>query len=124
MGELPGVYRQFPRPPCACLAQAAVLALLSGCSGLNGLLDAASMGPLGQSPVARGVDNGAASVLIILCPRTPQAALAAGELLDRLISHGSEIVMARGGGTARLTINACPAPEISSLPPTTTRATK
>lgn len=113
----PQGYRQF--------GAAMAVVLLTGCAGLNGLLDSASMSSSGQAPVARGVDGGAASVLIVLCPRTPQAVLAASELLDRLISYGSEIVMARAGGSARLTINACPAPELMSqlatLPPVTVR---
>jgi hypothetical protein len=88
--------------------------LLVDCAGINGVLDQISR--TGAAPVVRGTDGGSASLVLIVCPRTAAGIEAAQAVLDRMIEYGAEIVLARGGGSAKLTIDACPA-GIASAPP-------
>jgi hypothetical protein len=88
--------------------------LLADCAGINGVLDQISR--TGAAPVVRGTDGGSASLVLIVCPRTAAGIEAAQAVLDRMIEYGAEIVLARGGGSAKLTIDACPA-GIASAPP-------
>lgn len=63
--------------------------------------------PLQQgSPIVRA-DGAAATMTIIACPPTNERANGLGEAIRELMAQ-DEMVTARNGGSARLTINVCP----------------
>src|SRR6478736_8006200 len=58
-------------------------------------------------PVVRALDGASASLTIIACPPNDLRAMAVGELIQILTQH-EELVIASGGASSRLSINACP----------------
>jgi shikimate 5-dehydrogenase len=104
---------------------ALMLALpLCACSGIDSVLDAVSASS-GTSPIIKASNSGSARMTLIMCPRSESNVEAARELLQQMIATGSELVVARSGGNAALTINACPSGmPIPAPPPVPTSSTR
>lgn len=63
--------------------------------------------PSNGTPIVRA-DGAAATLTIVACPTSDARAQGLGELIRELLAQ-DEMVVARNGGSARLTINVCPA---------------
>jgi hypothetical protein len=87
----------------------AALLLLAACSAFE--TPTLSNG----TPVVRAVDGSSASITIVTCPPTLARAQGVGEIIRDLVMQ-DELVVARSGGNARLTINACPSGTIVTAP--------
>lgn len=99
-------------------AAALCCVLLSGCNGVNALLEQAAQGAQGVAPVVRAYDGGTAVLTLIVCPRTTEGAEGLKAFLDEMVQYQSELVAARNGGSARLTLNLCPAEAwLTTAPP-------
>ena len=80
-----------------------VILLLAGCRSNFAEVDA----PLRGSPVVRAEDSSTATLSIISCQPNDARAAGVGDIITALIQQ-DELVVARDGATARLTINLCP----------------
>ena len=87
------------------MAVAATVALLTGCSGVNDLLDQAA--DAGTTPVLRASGGGQARLTLVTCNRNNEGGQAIIDLVNYLLSQPT-LVIARSGGSATLVINACP----------------
>ena len=59
------------------------------------------------TPVVRAQDGASASITVITCAPTESRAAGVGDIIQFLLGQ-DELVIASTGGSARLTINACP----------------
>lgn len=82
------------------------LAVIVGLVLLSGCTEAAIPRPAG-TPVVRADDSSTAIITITICPTSQARAQGIADLIQMLIQQ-DELVVARRGGNARLTINACP----------------
>jgi hypothetical protein len=76
----------------------------------------------GARPVLRADSGGSAVLMIIACPPTEARAFAIGELIQLIANH-EELLIARNGGSVRMTINGCPFGPLERppVPPATRR---
>lgn len=86
------------------MALVSLAALLTGCSGINDLLDQAA--DSGTTPVLRASGGGQARLTLISCNRTNEGGQAVVDLINYLLNQPT-LVIARSGGSATLVINAC-----------------
>lgn len=81
--------------------------LVCGCSAFSTASE--KIGSLGSyAPIVRASDGASAILTIVACPRTLEGGEGLKALLDEMVQYQSELVSARNGGNARLTLNICP----------------
>jgi len=105
----------------------AALLLLTGCADVGETLGGLFTLSPSARPVARGVDGGVARMIVILCPQSREALIAAQSLLSEVLQSPAETVLANAGGTAEVTVNACPwatTPSPDTAPVTAPRRTR
>lgn len=93
-----------------------VVLALTGCGdSTSRAVSAVAEGASGARPVVRAADGATAAISIIACPPNDARAAGVSDIVRDLLQQ-DELVVARSGGSARLTINTCPGGNVPSAP--------
>jgi hypothetical protein len=89
------------------LLLAALLVALAAMPGCSGFLSTPRGTIQGGNPLVTASDGASTTLVVLTCPTNPGQVTALQETINMLSAHGL-MVAADSGGSARLTINACP----------------